>query len=139
MNNRSINSRRGRVNVPCAAIIGSVCLTGANAFAQEAINALAAVVEGRRARKEAIDRNLYNRKAGPVLLRFEGLMGFEVNDNPHLVEEPPEVDYAFHPQLDVAALWALHARNALALNLGIGYVKYVHNTELDHLLITPST
>ena len=139
MNNHSIKSRGCYVNGPCAAIIGGVCLASANGFAQEAINESAEVDESREARKEAIDRQLYNLKAGPVLLRFEAMMGFEVNDNPHLLEDPQEVDYALHPQFDIAALWALNARNALALKLGVGYVKYVHNTDLDHLVIAPSS
>ena len=97
------------------------------------------VDRGRRARKQAIDRNLYNLKAGPVLMRFDATMGFELNDNPHLQEDDTDVDFAFHPELNVAALWALNPRNALSLNLGVGYVKYVDNTDLDHLIIAPST
>src|SRR5205085_8911426 len=60
-------------------------------IAQEALNESTEVDRGRRARKEAIDRNLYNLKAGPILLRFDALMGFEINDNPQLVEHPREV------------------------------------------------
>ncbi len=106
-------------------------------MAQEALNEFAEVDRGRLARKQAIDRNLYNLKAGPVLMRFDALMGFEFNDNPQLEEHPREVDFAFRPELDMAALWALSARNALSLNLGVGYVKYVNNTDLDHVLIAP--
>jgi hypothetical protein len=138
MNNHRIRSRRCK-SVPRAAVVCGVCLAGANVFAQEAINESAAVDQSRHAHKEAIDRNLYNLKAGPVLMRFEALMGFEFNDNPQLVEHPKEVDFAFHPEVDVAALWALNARNSLALNLGIGYIKYVNNTDLDHIIIAPSS
>jgi hypothetical protein len=137
MNNRLIGWRC-RVN-PRAVVVCSVCVAGANLFAQEALNEYAEVDRSRRARKEAIDRQLYNLKAGPILMRFDALMGFEFNDNPQLEEHPQEVDFAFHPEIDMAALWALNARNALALNLGVGYIKYVNNTDLDHVIITPST
>jgi hypothetical protein len=122
-----------------AILIGIVCVAAWKALAQEAINEGAEVEENRRARQKAIDRNLYNLKAGPVLMRFDAVMGFEFTDNPNLVEHPDEVDFAFRPELDIATLWALNSQNALALNLGVGYVKYVNNTELDHVLITPSS
>src|ERR1043166_6002429 len=116
-----------------------VCLTGANLIAQEALDEYAQVDRGRRARKEAIDRDLYNLKAGPVLMRFDALMGFEFNDNPQLEEHPREVDFAFRPELDIASLWTFNARNALSLNLGLGYVKYVNITDLDHVIVAPNS
>ena len=137
MNNHFVRARRG--GIPRAALVCGVCVAGANVLAQEAINEAIEVDHGRRARKQAIDRNLYNLKAGPVLMRFDAMMGFEMNDNPHLQENDTEIDFAFHPELNIAALWALNPRNALALNLGIGYVKYIENTELDHLIIAPNT
>jgi len=115
------------------------CLAGTPTFAQEALNEAQAVDRGRALRKQAIDRNLYNLKAGPVLMRFDALMGFEFNDNPQLVDESPEDDFAFRPELNVGALWALSSRNALSLNLGLGYVKYINNTDLDHVVVAPSS
>ncbi len=120
-------------------LAGGFLAFGTHLIAQEALEESFEVDRSRRARKEAIDRNLYNLKAGPVLLRFDALMGFEINDNPHLLDDPEEVDFAFRPQLDTAALWALNARNALSFNLGLGYVKYIHNTDLDHLIIAPNS
>lgn len=107
--------------------------------AQEALGEAVQVERSRKARKEAIDRNLYPLKAGPVLLRFDALMGFEFNDNPNLLDDPEDVDFIFHPQLDIASLWPINARNALSLNLGIGYMKYVENDELDHVIIAPTS
>ena len=138
MNSKKIRAQR-RTVLARQSIVYGACLVGASALAQDAIEQSDAIDQSRRARKQAIDRNLYNVKAGPVLLRFDALMGFELNDNPQLVEDPKEVDFAFHPQLDVAALWALNSRNALSLNLGVGYIKYIHNTDLDHLIIAPSS
>jgi len=138
MNHQVIRSPR-RVAISRATILAGVCLAGTSALAQEAVEHYEAVDQSRRARKQAIDRNLYNLKAGPVLMRFDALMGFEFNDNPHLQDDPPEVDFAFHPELDLAALWALNPRNALAFNLGLGYMKYVNNDELDRVVIAPST
>jgi hypothetical protein len=137
--NSICNQPRQRGATSRAALISGACLVGAQLVAQEALNESFEVDRSRRARKEAIDRNLYNLKAGPVLLRFDALMGFEVNDNPQLEEHPDEVDFAFRPELDMAALWALNARNALSFNLGVGYVKYIHNTDLDHLVIAPTS
>src|SRR6185295_15511629 len=96
--------RRGGADIPRKALVCGICVVGANVFAQEAINESAEVDRGRRARKQAIDRNAYNLKAGPVLMRFDALMGVEFNDNPQLQENPKEIDFAFHPELDMAAV-----------------------------------
>lgn len=138
MNSQNIRARKPGA-ISRNSILCGVCLVGASALAQDAVEQSEAVDVGRRARKQAIDRNLYNLKAGPVLMRFDALMGFEFNDNPQLLENPKEVDFAFHPQVDVAALWALDSRNALSFNLGVGYIKYVNNTDLDRLIIAPSS
>src|SRR5437667_5636869 len=138
MNSTGKKSRL-HAKAPRIALMCGVCLAGTNLFAQEALNESFEVDRGRRARKDAIDRNLYNLKAGPVLMRFDALMGFEFNDNPELLDHPHQVDFAFRPELDMGALWALNARNALSLNLGVGYVKYINNTDLDHVLIAPSS
>jgi hypothetical protein len=137
--NSICNQLRCRVAACRVVLAGSLLVFGTHLIAQEALEESFAVDRSRRARKEAIDRNQYNLKAGPVLLRFDALMGFEFNDNPQLEDDPDEVDFAFRPQLDMAALWALNARNALSLNLGLGYVKYVNNTDLDHLIIAPNS
>jgi hypothetical protein len=138
MNSQKIRAQR-RTALARQSIVYGICLAGASALAQDAVEQSDAVDQSRRARKQAIDRNLYNLKAGPVLMRFEALMGFEFNDNPQLVEDPKEIDFAFHPELDVAALWALNSRNALSFNLGLGYIKYINNTDLDRLIIAPSS
>ncbi len=130
---------RCRIATGHAIVIGSFFVLGVRLVAQEALEGSFEVNRSRAARKEAIDRNLYNLKAGPVLLRFEALMGFEFNDNPQLEDDPDEVDLAFRPQINTAALWALNARNALSFNLGVGYVKYINNTDLDHLIIAPNS
>jgi hypothetical protein len=137
--NSICNPLRYRIATWRVVLAGSFLAFGLHLLAQEALEESFAVDRSRRARKEAIDRNLYNLKAGPVLLRFDALMGFEINDNPHLLDDPEEVDFAFRPQLNTAALWALNARNALSFNLGLGYVKYIHNTDLDHLIIAPNS
>lgn len=140
MNNLHLRSRRHAVvSHKFIAGAGAVCLLGASAMAQEAIEQSEIVDQGRAARKAAIDRNLYPLKAGPVLMRYEASMGVEFNDNPNLLDDPDEVDFAFHPQVDIATLWALNPRNALSLNLGLGYMKYINHTELDHLIIAPSS
>ena len=137
--NSICNPLRCRIATGRAIVIGSLFALGAQLVAQEALEGSFEVNRSRAARKEAIDRNLYNLKAGPVLLRFEALMGFEFNDNPQLEDDPDEVDFAFRPQINTSALWALNARNALSFNLGLGYVKYVNNTDLDHLIIAPNS
>lgn len=137
--NSICNPLRHRIATLRIISIGSFLAFGAPLVAQQALNESFEVDRSRRARKEAIDRNAYNLKAGPVLLRFDALMGFEFNDNPQLEDNPREVDFAFRPQIDTAALWALNARNALSFNLGLGYVKYVNNTDLDHVIVAPNS
>ncbi|HEY0548453.1 MAG TPA: outer membrane beta-barrel protein, partial [Verrucomicrobiae bacterium] len=137
--NSNCNQLRCRVAMWRLVLTGSFLAFATQLIAQEALEESFAVDRSRRARKEAIDRNLYNLKAGPLLLRFDALMGFEFNDNPQLEDDPDEVDFAFRPELDMAAVWALNARNALSFNLGLGYMKYVNNTDLDHLIIAPNS
>src|SRR6476620_8805703 len=110
MKNQTIRARR-RMAIARHSIVYGVCLAGASALAQDAVEQPDAVDPSRKTRKQAIDRNLYNVKAGPVLMRFDALMGFEFNDNPQLVEHPKEVDFAFHPEIDMGAVWALNSRN----------------------------
>lgn len=133
-----MNAWRLRSRIPLfgAALLAADCT---RALAQEALGEAVQVDRGRRERKEAIDRNLYNIKSGPVLLRFDALMGFEFNDNPQLLDDPKEVDFAFHPELNIASLWPLNQYNALSLDLGIGYRKYVNNTDLDQVIISPNS
>jgi hypothetical protein len=131
--------RRRRAVISRTIFCSAACFLGASALAQEAIEQSQLVDQGRRARKAAIDRDLYPLKAGPVLMRYEASMGVEFNDNPNLLDEPDEVDFAFHPQVDIATLWTLNPRNALSLNLGLGYMKYINHTELDHVIIAPSS
>jgi hypothetical protein len=137
--NTQLSHISGRRFAPRAAVACGLCLGACSSFGQEALNEGQEVEQGRRARKQAIDRNLYNLKAGPVLMRFGALMGVEFNDNPNLVEEGRKGDLIFHPEVSVNTLWALNPRNALAFDLGVGYRKYINNTELDHLIIAPSS
>lgn len=137
--NSTRNQPRLRAVAQRTAIVCGLCVAANELNAQEALNESFEVDRSRKSRKEAIDRQLYNLKAGPVLMRFDALMGFEFNDNPNLEDDPDEVDFAFRPMVNTAVLWALDARNALSFNLGLGYVKYINNTELDHLVIAPSS
>lgn len=131
-----MNARTLRCRIPLfgAAVLALDC---SRVVAQEALGEAVEVDRGRRARKEAVDRNLYNLRAGPVYLHFDALMAFELNDNPQLVDNPKEVDFAFRPELNIASLWPLNKYNALSFDVGIGYRKYIHNDDLDQLIITP--
>lgn len=116
-----------------------VALDGTQIFAQEALAESVVVERSRKARKEAIDQNQYRFKAGPVLMRLDAIMGFEFNDNPNLLEDGDDADFAFYPQLELATLWPINKLNALSFNLGVGYRKYIDHTELDQLVITPNS
>jgi hypothetical protein len=133
-----VNARALRCHIPLfgAAALAVDC---SHVSAQEALGEAVEVDRSRQARKEAVDRNLYKYKAGPVFMRFDAVMGFELNDNPQLEEHPDTVDFAFRPELNIGTLWPLNQYNALSLNIGVGYRKYIHHTELDQLIITPSS
>lgn len=133
MNSHSLCRRMQLVGVALLALDASKVL------AQEALGEAVQVERSRKARKEAVDRNLYSYKVGPTMMRFEALMGFEFSDNPELQEHPGSVDLAFHPELDIATLWPVNQHNAFAFDFGIGYMKYIDHTDLDHLIISPNS
>jgi hypothetical protein len=104
-------------------------------YCQEAIRMSLAGEQAAAALKTAAGSNYYNIQAGPVYLRFQGKMGFEFNDNANYSSTAPDVDMAFHPDLNVKADWQVTERNNLALSTGIGYVEYIHDPSLSHLNI----
>jgi hypothetical protein len=87
------------------------------------------------AQKSAAASNYYNVQAGPVCLRFQAEMGIELNDNANFSSTAPDADMGFRPELNVKADWQVTERNNLALSTGIGYLQYIHEPGLSHLII----
>jgi len=87
------------------------------------------------AQHTTISGNYYNIQAGPVFLRFQGEMGFELNDNANYSSTAPDEDMAFRPNLNIKACWPVTERNTLALSAGVGYVEYLRDRSLSYLNI----
>jgi hypothetical protein len=108
--------------------------------AQETIRMSLASAQAAEARRQAAATiGYYNLKVGPVGLRFASSLGVEFNDNVRLVEEDPQSDFIFRPEINAQMLWPLTDKNTLNLNVGAGYSAYVRSTDLDRFYLTPGT
>lgn len=75
----------------------------------------------------------YNLKAGPLYFDLRGELTVEYNSNINYSSINPIDDVILRPQVTVGAIWEFTELNALALDLGLGYEKYLENSELDSL------
>jgi hypothetical protein len=81
--------------------------------------------------RPAIDSTNYNLRLGPALVDFSSSLQLEFNDNITLSESHRESDLIIRPSIDATALWQVTELNALRLDLGIGYAKYLNHSEFD--------
>ncbi len=58
------------------------------------------------------------------------------SDNVTLAQSGSSGDFILRPELDLTGSYALTDRNLLKLSLGIGYIEYLHHSELSTLNIT---
>jgi hypothetical protein len=91
--------------------------------------------------RPTIDSSNYNLKLGPALVSLSSGLQLEFNDNITLSENHRESDLIIRPSFDASAVWQVTELNALRLDLGIGYAKYVNHSEFDtgNLLIAPNS
>jgi hypothetical protein len=91
--------------------------------------------------RPAIDSSNYNLKLGPALINLSSGLQLEFNDNITLSEHNRESDLIIRPSINASALWQVTELNALRLDLGIGYVKYLNHSQFDTggLLIAPNS
>jgi Outer membrane protein/protective antigen OMA87 len=91
--------------------------------------------------RPTIDSSNYNLKLGPALVSLSSGLQLEFNDNVTLSENHREGDLIIRPSINASAVWQVTELNALRLDLGIGYAKYVDHSEFDtgNLLIAPNS
>jgi hypothetical protein len=88
-----------------------------------------------------IDSSNYNLKLGPALVNLSSGLQLEFNDNITLSEHNKESDLIVRPSIGASVRWQVTELNALSLDLGVGYAKYVSHSEFDteNLLIAPNS
>jgi len=84
-----------------------------------------------------------NFKLGPVYFAAAATLAIEFNDNVSNSATNPKSDLIVSPGLSLDSAWNISEVNQLSFDLGIGYRKYLNNSELDSgsnfLDITPDT
>ncbi len=84
--------------------------------------------------------NPYRLNWGPVKGRLYGAVMFEYNDNINLGDKGNrQGDFAITPTAGVGFNWRVSESRNLELNLGLGYRWYLKNSDLNTVVITPST
>ena len=106
---------------------------------QEALRESLAGSKSAEARELAIENQPYNIKAGPVSLLFDASLGIELNDNINLAETGRQDDVIFQPKLNIRAFWPVTQQNSLNFSLGVGYAKYLNNSQYDYPSIAPGS
>ncbi len=85
----------------------------------------------------------YNFKAGPVYFDIKGRLAVTYDSNITRIPENPIDDIIFYPSINVSAMWEYSMVNSLTLNVGIGYEKFLENSQLDSnrgfLSLTPDS
>jgi hypothetical protein len=124
-----------------AALVASILLGSENANAQESIRPSLAGSLSAESRRPVIDTGQYNIQLGPALLSMSALLDLEYNDNIALSETDRKSDLIIEPLLNTNILWQVSEYNAIRLNLGVGYVKYLNNPQFDSssLSVTPDS
>jgi opacity protein-like surface antigen len=121
-------------------LLFALAFATATGFAQEAIRSSLAGEAAAEARRRANQTpGYYNLKLGPTFWRFEAGLGLEYNSNVQNRSDQPEDDFIVRPELNLAFRWPVSELNTLVLDAGIGYAKYIDNTDLDRLYIRPGT
>jgi hypothetical protein len=112
-----------------------------NINAQEPIRPSLAGEFDAASRRPAIDTGQYNIEIGPALVDISAHLGLEYNDNVALSETDRKSDLIIEPYLNSNVMWQISEVNALRVNLGVGYVKYINNSQFDSssLAIAPES
>jgi len=76
---------------------------------------------------------------GPVSFGVSAYYGLEWNDNVNLTATNPDNDLIHRPGVNLRALWPATKDSTLSFGMGIGYEKYMDNSDLDSLNISPDS
>jgi hypothetical protein len=110
------------------------------AWGQEAVRMSIASEQAAEAQhRAAATVGYYNLKLGPTAWNFGTGLGVQYNSNVQLVDNQPEGDFIFTPQLNTRMVWPVSDVNTINLTLGAGYSAYVKNPQLDRAYITPGS
>jgi hypothetical protein len=128
---------RARLMVALAAAI----IVWQTASAQESIRPSLASAQSAEANKPVIDVGQYNLLLGPVLAGFSANVDVAYNDNIDLSETDRKGSLIIEPGVTANLLWQATEDNALRLNMGAGYVKYLTYPQFNSssLIITPDS
>lgn len=78
-------------------------------------------------------------RIGPVNFGVGVSYGLEWNDNLNLTSTNLESDFIHRPGVNLRAVWPATKDSTLSFGMGIGYVKYMDNSDLDQLSIAPDS
>ena len=111
------------------------------ALAQISIRPSLASSQVAEANKPAINPGQYNLELGPVFAGFSANVDVAYNDNIDLSETDRKGSLIIEPGVAANLLWQATEENALRLNLGAGYVKYLTYPQFNSssLTITPDS
>ena len=80
----------------------------------------------------------YNIKIGRIPFRLSSSLDFEFTDNSGRTSRDQESEFIILPRLDLSGSIKITSRISLSIALGVGYIKYVNDTENDRLLTIAS-
>jgi len=91
--------------------------------------------------RQASTQGDYNLKLGPVLVDLSSSVEIEGNDNINIAETGRKADLIIRPSIDAHTTWQITRVNALHLDIGLAYAKYLNNSSVDtkNILIAPNS
>lgn len=119
------------------------------AQAQDALRYSQAGEAAAKVRAQAIEHQDYNLRLGNASFLATGSLDVELNDNVALSSSgysslygralQSEEDIILRPHIDTRVFWPITQKNSLNFSLGVGYAKYIRNTDFDYLTIAPGS
>src|ERR1700693_4926606 len=125
---------------PRSSLLGAALLffLGAGLLPAQSIRPSLAGAYAAAATRPTIDTSDYNLQLGPAVIKLTDSFNIELNDNIDLSESDRKADLILEPFLDVKAFWQFSQLNSLSFNLGIGYIQYLQNPQLNRLDVLAS-
>jgi hypothetical protein len=107
--------------------------------AQEAVRNSIAGEKASEDRQAALESQAYNFQYGLLRFLVSSTLGFEYTDNVNGSDANPLADEIFKPQANARVYLPVTEQNALNLSLGVGYWKYLQNSQYDFVVIADGT
>lgn len=112
-------------------LAGSLLLLPTAASAQEALQNSLAGEAAADSRKAQLEGTAYTFKKGDFRLGLSAAAGLDWNDNVYAEHDHPRDDLILRPRLGMLASYPLTDRNALSLDVNVGYDKYLRHNDLS--------